>query len=463
MPDIVTYPPFHGPSIAPSPCVPPKELLPLLRPPPSTPPPHPLRPEIDPLPASYTRSLHAAPAAWPKHLRESKGEYSRDSTPFGPPAAANEGKEERAKRIVAGKDECIKLREQAKEWDIEEAKAGGHPPQWLAVERWKRNDPHSDGITLVLTHANGLPKEQWHPLLRRAIAASDSGAPGGLFGNGKPVKGSTPIINDIWLLEDTHHGCSADLNAGKLARVVAWADVPRDVLNFVTHVLPSAVNSNSYALDWTDKEAPVKNLVGLGHSLGGNGLVQAAALRPDLFSSLFLVEPMTQPGLGRPMMRKMGDPIPLGALKRRNIWPSPADVKKDAMTKTWDEDVWRLWLSHGIVPVDYSKPDGEVTLATAPWAECAVFSDPVGPQRGWYALPKVRCPVGFIMAGNPTWLGGPDVTKEIPWRAPRGRNERLMDAGHLAIQERPDLVADSFWRFLTTLSAGEWDKTDAKL
>lgn len=104
-----------------------------------------------------------------------------------------------------------------------------------------------------------------------------------------------------------------------------------------------------------------------------------------------------------------------------------------------------------------------VQLATPSWAEAAVFSDPSAPQRGWDKLLDVTCPVGFLMAGNPMWLGGPDVAAEIPWRAPRSRNERLMDAGHLVLQEKPKETAESIWRFLATLSAGEWDKADARL
>lgn len=92
-----------------------------------------------------------------------------------------------------------------------------------------------------------------------------------------------------------------------------------------------------------------------------------------------------------------------------------------------------------------------------------MFSDPSAPQRGWDKLLDVTCPVGFVLAGNPMWLGGPKVHAEIPWRAARSRNERIMDAGHLALQEKPKETAEALWRFLATLAAGDWDAGEAKL
>jgi len=152
------YPPLNRPSVAPSPVVPPQPLLPLLRPPTATAPPHPPRPQLPPPPAGFTRTLHAAPAAWPKQLRESIGTYSRDSAPFGP-TPASETKEARAARINREKDTSITTRFAATEWTIDEARNSAQPAQWLASERWRRDRPVPGGVTLVFAHANGLQKE----------------------------------------------------------------------------------------------------------------------------------------------------------------------------------------------------------------------------------------------------------------------------------------------------------------
>lgn len=106
------------------------------------------------------------------------------------------------------------------------------------------------------------------------------------------------------MLDDTHHAASIDLNAGRLGGVHSWSDTARDVLNFVEHVLPAVSAAEAKApseLEWAartgSRTAP--QVVGIGHSYGASALVQAAAARPDLFSSLFLVEPMVSQLFGR--------------------------------------------------------------------------------------------------------------------------------------------------------------------
>jgi alpha-beta hydrolase superfamily lysophospholipase len=100
-----------------------------------------------------------------------------------------------------------------------------------------------------------------------------------------------PVINDVWFLDDVHHGASVDLNAGKLARTYAWADCARDTLNFVKHVLPTA--TDGYQMQWTDGATPAP-VVGVGHSIGGNAMVQACRAAPGCFSALLLLEPMVR-------------------------------------------------------------------------------------------------------------------------------------------------------------------------
>jgi hypothetical protein len=153
------YLPLNKPSVAPSPVVPPQPLLGLLRPPKATAPAHPPRPALAPPPAGYTRTLHAAPAAWPKQLKESIGTCSRDSNPFGAVPAGKESKEARAARIDEEKNVSLTRRFASREWSIEEAKNSTQPAQWLVSERWHRDEQVPGGVTLVFAHANGLQKE----------------------------------------------------------------------------------------------------------------------------------------------------------------------------------------------------------------------------------------------------------------------------------------------------------------
>jgi hypothetical protein len=95
-------------------------------------------------------------------LREATlGGYARSSHPYRlTEPTEDESKEERSARIAAEKDECVRQRSEATEWDLHAATAdAAHPSLWVAAERWKRDTPAQDGVTLVCMHACGLNKE----------------------------------------------------------------------------------------------------------------------------------------------------------------------------------------------------------------------------------------------------------------------------------------------------------------
>lgn len=297
---MLSVPPHVGPSLAPSPVVPWHPLLPL-SPPPATAaraPPAPSRPPVSP-PPGFVRSIHASPGAWPRSFAESRGNLDRYSHPYtdGPPA---EDKAARAAQLKKAKGVCGEMPKKAHEWEAAQALADPQPPHplWLAVERWRREVPVEGGVTLLCMHANGMAKEDYHPALRRLLA--DSGSPVA-FGTGAPLpKAKEVVVNEVFLLEDTLHGASVDLNAGHLPPVHAWADLARDILNFVVHVLPHMSDDAPWQLYWHAEDqrkasAPSRTIIGIGHSLGGNALVHASFTRPETFAALALIDPMVSP------------------------------------------------------------------------------------------------------------------------------------------------------------------------
>ncbi|GMK55193.1 hypothetical protein CspeluHIS016_0202490 [Cutaneotrichosporon spelunceum] len=467
-----TYPRMTAPSTVPDPLAPNRPLFSLLPHPEETAPPQPPRPELAPPPAGWTRSYHAAPGAYPKELAEAHGTLTRASTPYKTAdAQPGETKEERAARWKADADKCSQMRYDVHNWTYDEVEAAQPRGHWLAAERWRRDVPSSTGRgkVLVCTHANGLHKEHWHVALR-SLLARDPRSPGAVFGTAAALPPTLVEIDDIWLLDDANHAASCDLNSGRLGAVQAWRDDARDALNFVTHVLPAvyAEEQPGWQLGWTSEAGNMPKVVGIGHSFGGNALVQAAAARPDLFEALFLVDPMVPPHYV-PYERWLKEgvsvyPLSAGAIRRRTHWPSREEAARTMRAQpffaAWDQEVFDLYVSHGLVPVDYDKPDGEVTLATPSWSEAAVFTEPEGVAHGWMALPKVTCPLGFVMANVPIATYGEEKTRDMVWRAPRARNERFPDAGHLITQEKPHKLAESMWRFFTTIEAGAWDKVD---
>jgi hypothetical protein len=137
----------------------------------------------------------------------------------------------------------------------------------------------------------------------------------------------------------------------------------------------------------------------------------------------------------------------MGATRRRAVWPSlaaAAQVRSAPFFAAWDQDVWDVYLTHGLVPCpktgsgsaieaseEGGKGDGPVQLATPPWAEACVFGESTGLGEGWDRLRGVQVPVGFLMGNDPRSTAGLEMTREMVWRAPRSSNEIVPDAGHL--------------------------------
>ncbi|KAL1409319.1 hypothetical protein Q8F55_003300 [Vanrija albida] len=470
-----TYALYTGPTNTPYPIIDPavSTLLPLFAPPPQTAPAYPPRPELPTaLPAGWTRTLHAAPAAYPRSGANAVGNLVRESKPFSSnlpvPADKANDKKFKAKQYATEAANCARAHYLDHILTADEASASTQPHLWLGVERWSRDKP-TGGVTLILTQANGLIKEQWAPTIK-SILERGPRAPGAEFGTGLPIRHDTKVlIDDVWFLDAVTHGTSIDLNAGLQGTTHTWYDTARDILNFTAHIIPGLQGQRApYALEWKPEgTAQYADVVPVGHSWGASAGIQAAALRPDLFRAILNIEP-TSPPLSVPYSdfiqrgpATFGQAF--GAIRRRNEWPSREaareQMSQQAFYKAWAPSTFDIFITHGLVPVDASNPNGPVQLATPPWAEAAVFTDDTAVGATWDKLLSLKIPSGFIMCGDeePIWTGGSVLTRELVWRPWRSRNERIADGGHLLVQEKPEELAGAIWRFFTTLDAGSWD------
>lgn len=310
--------------------------------------------------------------------------------------------------------------------------------------------------------------QHWHPVLHDLITRVPD-AVGYQFGTTRLLSSPYAVIDDIWLFDEASHAASCDLNAGLLGNAETWTDFGRDIVNFAAHVLPFAKvqppSSLPWQLEWsTEGTSPAVKIIGLGASFGGAAQVQAAHTRPDLFQGVFLVDGMVSPKIV-PYEQFQREGIETfirarGALSRRDYWPSRAAARKAlgslAFFQAWHPNIFDLYISHGLVPVDYARPHGPVRLSTPGWAEGTVFCEPYAAGRGWDMLPNMKVPVGFLMAANAERTLGENITNEVVWTPPLARNERCVKEGHLILQENPKVAADSAWRFLQTIGAGEW-------
>lgn len=194
-----------------------------------------------------------------------------------------------------------------------------------------------------------------------------------------------------------------------------------------------------------------KNVIGIGHSLGGIATWLASIRRPDLFSRIVLIDPVIMP---QPMVRvtqfipywykRRKIPIVKIALNRRNQWKDREEVRAHLGAKKvfqrFDPEVFEDFLNYGIV--DQQRG---VTLAYPREWEARVYG--TAPNL-WKIMPKTTIPVHIIKAQYS------DVISEDTWIKTQGNTKNatfyeMPKVGHLIPFEKPLILADYIVSFLT--------------
>lgn len=213
---------------------------------------------------------------------------------------------------------------------------------------------------------------------------------------------------------------------------VRWAEFGRDMAGVVD------------ALD-------LHNVVGVGHSMGGHAMVEAAAARPKRFRRLVLIDPV----IGAPeeyadgerlteRLRGMQHPT----AKRRNHWASADEMferfKDRPPFASFDRGVLRDYCDYGLLP----NPEGRgLVLACPPAFEAAVYMASRG-NRGIYdSVRAVTVPVLVVRAMEaPRERGMMDFRYSPTFPGlvrhfPRAREIYLPERTHFLPLEDPPLVA----------------------
>ncbi len=179
-------------------------------------------------------------------------------------------------------------------------------------------------------------------------------------------------------------------------------------------------------------------LVGFGHSMGGSGLLMAAARRPELFRLLVLFEPILHPEV-RDGPETVDNPWVSGARRRRPVFDSFETAAANYASKPpldgFDPDALDAYVRHGF------RADGDhVRLKCAPEVEARTFEQG-GRQRTWDVLGDVPVPVivvaGNVEEGRPSAIAGL-AAEELP----RGRLLVVDRLDHFGPFTDPGAMAD---------------------
>ena len=192
----------------------------------------------------------------------------------------------------------------------------------------------------------------------------------------------------------------------------------------------------------------LEGIVGVGHSMGGHSLMQAASQRGDRFRKLLLVDPVIlDPEAYAEHQRQpafaSAEDHPVS--KRRNRWPSiDAMIQRFADRhpfSLWQPDVLEDYCRYGLLP-----DHGAWVLACPPLVEAAIYVGSAGSDIA-DLIATLPHPVRVLRAHRKKERDGPmDFSQSPTWEGlaealPNGEDVYLPELTHFIPMQRPDLVA----------------------
>ena len=260
---------------------------------------------------------------------------------------------------------------------------------------WEWGEP--DGAPVLLAHATGFHARCWDAVAREVDAA-----------------------RRVIAVDMRGHGRSTKQGP------FDWHQFGADVARFAS------------ALD-------LREIIGVGHSLGGHAITSAAVLHPARFAQLLLIDPV----IFSPKRYASFSPVddhPVA--KRRNEWTSAEQMFERFANRhpfrLWRRDVLMDYCRHALVPA----ANGFV-LACPPSVEAEIYRG--SGKREIEALGTLPHPVTVLRARLPRPLGdgsraAMDFSASPTWPElasafPHGRDVYLPELTHFIPMQRPDLVA----------------------
>ena len=186
-------------------------------------------------------------------------------------------------------------------------------------------------------------------------------------------------------------------------------------------------------------------IVGIGHSQGATATAIAAAKRPDLFSELYLIEPVTFTKSQTLMMNAAPDDLKIGQEPFKSTQAKQADwdsiesyyeyLRAHRAFKRIDDDHLYTFAKNSLV----ENEQEQYSLLFAPEQELASYFDTPFVNDALKDLNDLDVPYTIIV-GKPSMFISNDVRKVWERLVPSERIIELSDNGHLLPMEAPSCV-----------------------
>ena len=191
-------------------------------------------------------------------------------------------------------------------------------------------------------------------------------------------------------------------------------------------------------------ELDLEGAIGIGHSMGGNSIVRAAAAEPGRFAALLLVDPVITRQIDVPGGR--GGTPPTFISKRRDEWASLDEMFERFSGRRphslWDRQVLRDYCEYGLLP----NPNGDgYRLACPPMVEAMTY------VRGEHDLTEEAASLDIpvrVLRARPSdpeqpadaFSGSPAAVDLARWFR-RGEDVFLPEYSHFMPMEAPSVIA----------------------
>ena len=193
----------------------------------------------------------------------------------------------------------------------------------VAVTRSAIGRAHgSCDVQIMFAHCTSLCKEIWNPVLEEL----------------SPLLSARELRADAVLFDFYGHGDSGQIAIESAAEDALWSKFcPANICE---------------ALGIIGRQQATIPLVGVGHSMGGAGMVYAEAAMRDTFQSLILYEPII---FHREQIEQASagpNVLAAQASKRRSSWPSRKDaydsLRNRGIFKKFTQECFEEYLYHGL-------------------------------------------------------------------------------------------------------------------
>ncbi|PBK92786.1 alpha/beta-hydrolase [Armillaria gallica] len=300
-------------------------------------------------------------------------------------------------------------------------------PLKSTVKRYRRDINERPGFILIFAHGTGFHKEHWEVTIQRIFALDTVG-----------------LVREAWAVDAQTHGDAAALNAEAMEdpnfkySVRDYAEACANV--YKTH-LANRIQQGKY------------RVILVGHSAGGSSAALATSFLDDVpFAALVLIEPtiwpeeLTGPEHDSPMITLATQAIPL----RRDHWKSREDASRYLAKRIpwsmWDRRILDIYVEHGL---RLDPSNGVVKLKCPPRHEAYPFANI---HEAFFPITELervkgRLAVHLVYGEREEMISG-EKKEALLKVGTIASVTQIPDAGHLVVQEAPDLLGDAIWNII---------------